>query len=96
MIQRQGQEVSYLREVSNRISLQNVKLKDCFMALSFLSEELEGTLDKWYLDKEGERLAVSSYTIRSIFSQTMRSYNTTENLRQAQRKALEAEKGDDH
>ena len=33
------------------------------------------------------------YTIRSIFSQTMRSYNTNRKLRQAQRKALEAEKG---
>ena len=45
-----GQEVSYLREVSNRISPE-MSAQDCFVALSFLREELEelwtnGTLDK--------------------------------------------------
>ena len=45
-----GQEVSYLREVSNRISPE-MSAQDCFVALSFLREELEelwtnGTLEK--------------------------------------------------
>ena len=35
-----GQEVSYLREVSNRISPE-MSAQDCFVALSFLREELE-------------------------------------------------------
>ena len=44
-----GQEVTYLREVSNRISPE-MSAQDCFVALSFLREELEelwtnGTLD---------------------------------------------------
>ena len=35
-----GQEVPYLREVSNRISPE-MSAQDCFVALSFLREELE-------------------------------------------------------
>lgn len=73
-----GQEVSYLREVSNRISPE-MSAQDCFVALSFLREELEELWTNGTLDKEGERLRSELYTIRSIFSQTMRSYNTTEN-----------------
>ena len=40
-----GQEVSYLREVSNRISPE-MSAQDCLVALSFLRG---GALDKWYL-----------------------------------------------
>ena len=42
--------------------------------------------------KKVRRCAVSSTRFPSIFSQTTRSYNMTENLGQAQRKALEVEK----
>ncbi|MFR2063429.1 MAG: hypothetical protein ACLS36_06260 [Streptococcus sp.] len=44
-----------------------------------MREELEELWTNGTLDKEGERLRSELYTIRSIFSQTMRSYNTTEN-----------------
>ncbi len=42
-----GQEVPYLREVSNRISPE-MSAQDCFVALSFLVRA-GGALDKWYL-----------------------------------------------
>ena len=71
-----GQEVSYLREVSNRISPE-MSAQDCFVALSFLREELEELWTNGTLDKEGERL--SSTRFAQSFSQTMRSYNTIEN-----------------
>ena len=81
-----GQEVSYLREVSNRISPE-MSAQDCFVALSFLREELEELWTNGTLDKEGERLRSELYTIRSIFFSDHEKL-----LRQAQRKALEAEK----
>ena len=61
-----GQEVTYLREVSNRISPE-MSAQDCFVALSFLREELEELWTNGTLDKEGERLRSELYTIRSIF-----------------------------
>lgn len=83
-----GQEVTYLREVSNRISPE-MSAQDCFVALSFLREELwtNGTLDK-----EGERLRSELYTIRSIFFSDHEKLQYDRKLRQAQRKALEVEK----
>jgi len=39
-----GQEVPYLREVSNRISPE-MSAQDCFVALSFLREEREGGVE---------------------------------------------------
>ena len=58
-----GQEVSYLREVSNRISPE-MSAQDCFVALSFLREELEELWTNGTLDKEGERLRSELYTDR--------------------------------
>ena len=83
-----GQEVPYLREVSNRISPE-MSAQDCFVALSFLREELEELWTNGTLDKEGERLRRSSTRFAQSFSQTMRSYNMTENsdrLRERPRK----------
>ena len=60
-----GQEVSYLREVSNRISPE-MSAQDCFVALSFLREELEELWTNGTLDKEGERLRSELYAVRSI------------------------------
>lgn len=73
-----GQEVSYLREVSNRISPE-MSAQDCFVALSFLREELEELWTNGTLDKEESVCVVSSTRFAQSFSQTMRSYNTTEN-----------------
>ncbi|MFR4844746.1 MAG: hypothetical protein ACLUAO_02395 [Streptococcus sp.] len=87
-----GQEVSYLREVSNRISPE-MSAQDCFVALSFLREELEELWTNGTLDKEGERLRSELYTIRSIFFSDHEKLQYDRKLRQAQRKALEAEKG---
>ena len=84
-----GQEVPYLREVSNRISPE-MSAQDCFVALSFLREELE---ELWTLDKEGERLRSELYTIRSIFFSDHEKLQYDRKLRQAQRKALEVDKG---
>ena len=78
-----GQEVPYLREVSNRISPE-MSAQDCFVALSFLREELEELWTNGTLDKEGDRLRSELYTIRSIF------FSDHE---KAQRKALEVDKG---
>ena len=86
-----GQEVSYLREVSNRISPE-MSAQDCFVALSFLREELEELWTNGTLDKEGERLRSELYTIRSIFFSDHEKLQYDRKLRQAQRKALEAEK----
>ena len=87
-----GQEVSYLREVSNRISPE-MSAQDCFVALSFLREELEELWTNGTLDKEGERLRSELYTIRSIFFSDHEKLQYDRKLRQAQRKALEADKG---
>ena len=87
-----GQEVSYLREVSNRISPE-MSAQDCFVALSFLREELEGLWTNVSLGKEGERFCCELYTIRSIFFSDHEKLQYDRKLRQAQRKALEAEKG---
>lgn len=86
-----GQEVSYLREVSNRISPE-MSAQDCFMALSFLREELEDLWTNGTLDQEGERLRSELYTIRSIFFSDHEKLQYDRKLRQAQRKALETEK----
>ena len=86
-----GQEVSYLREVSNRIS-QEMSAQDCFMALSFLREELEDLWTNGTLDQDGERLRSELYTIRSIFFSDHEKLQYDRKLRQAQRKALETEK----
>lgn len=86
-----GQEVSYLREVSNRISPE-MSAKDCFVALSFLREELEDLWTNGTLDQEGERLRSELYTIRSIFFSDHEKLQYDRKLRQAQRKALETEK----
>ena len=45
------------------------------------------------MDKEGERLRSELYTIRSIFFSDHEKLQYDRKLRQAQRKALEAEKG---
>ena len=74
-----GQEVPYLREVSNRISPE-MSAQDCFWT--------NGTLDK-----EGERLRSELYTIRSIFFSDHEKLQYDRKLRQAQRKASEVEKG---
>ena len=87
-----GQEVSYLREVSNRISPE-MSAQDCFVALSFLREELEELWTNGTLDKEGERLRSELYTIRSIFFSDHEKLQYDRKLRQAQRKAWEVEKG---
>ena len=87
-----GQEVPYLREVSNRISPE-MSAQDCFVALSFLREELEELWTNGTLDKEGERLRSELYTIRSIFFSDHEKLQYDRKLRQAQRKALEVEKG---
>ncbi|MFR8245888.1 MAG: hypothetical protein ACLU93_06550 [Streptococcus sp.] len=81
-----GQEVSYLREVSNRISPE-MSAQDCFVALSFLREELEELWTNGTLDKEGDRLR-SDHTIRSIFFSDHEKLQYDRKLRQAQRKAL--------
>ena len=86
-----GQEVTYLREVSNRISPE-MSAQDCFVALSFLREELEELWTNGTLDKEGERLRSELYTIRSIFFSDHEKLQYDRKLRQAQRKALEVEK----
>lgn len=86
-----GQQVSYLREVSNRISPE-MSAKDCFTALSFLREELEDLWTNGTLDQEGERLRSELYTIRSIFFSDHEKLQYDRKLRQAQRKALETEK----
>ena len=86
-----GQEVSYLREVSNRISPE-MSAQDCFTALSFLREELEDLWTNGTLDQEGERLRSELYTIRSIFFSDHEKLQYDRKLRQAQRKALETEK----
>ena len=87
-----GQEVPYLREVSNRISPE-MSAQDCFVALSFLREELEELWTNGTLDKEGERLRSELYTIRSIFFSGHEKLQYDRKLRQAQRKTLEVEKG---
>ena len=87
-----GQEVSYLREVSNRISPE-MSARDCFVALSFLREELEDLWTNRTLDQNGERLRSELYTIRSIFFSDHEKLQYDRKLRQAYRKALEAEKG---
>ena len=87
-----GQEVPYLREVSNRISPE-MSAQDCFVALSFLREELEELWTNGTLDKEGERLRSELYTIRSIFFSDHEKLQYDRKLRQAQRKALEVDKG---
>ena len=87
-----GQEVTYLREVSNRISPE-MSAQDCFVALSFLREELEELWTNGTLDKEGERLRSELYTIRSIFFSDHEKLQYDRKLRQAQRKALEVDKG---
>ena len=86
-----GQQVSYLREVSNRISPE-MSAKDCFTALSFLREELEDLWTNGTLDQDGERLRSELYTIRSIFFSDHEKLQYDRKLRQAQRKALETEK----
>ena len=86
-----GQQVFYLREVSNRISPE-MSAKDCFTALSFLREELEDLWTNGTLDQEGERLRSELYTIRSIFFSDHEKLQYDRKLRQAQRKALETER----
>ena len=78
-----GQEVPYLREVSNRISPE-MSAQDCFVALSFLREELEELWTNGTLDKEGERLRSELYTIRSIFFSDHEKLQYDRKLRQAQ------------
>ena len=75
-----GQEVTYLREVSNRISPE-MSAQDCFVALSFLREELEELWTNGTLDKEGDRFSDHE------------KLQYDRKLRQAQRKALEVDKG---
>ena len=87
-----GQEVSYLREVSNRISPE-MSAQDCFVALSFLREELEELWTNGTLDIYFDSLSSEIYTIRSIFFSDHEKLQYDRKLRQAQRKALEAEKG---
>ena len=88
-----GQEVSYLREVSNRISPE-MSAQDCFVALSFLREELEELWTNGTLDKEGERLRSELYTIRSIFFSDHEKLQYDRKLRTGSgRKAWEVEKG---
>ena len=87
-----GQEVPYLREVSNRISPE-MSAQDCFVALSFLREELEELWTNGTLDKDSDTLPTEIYTIRSIFFSDHEKLQYDRKLRQAQRKALEVEKG---
>ena len=63
-----GQELPYLRAVSNRISPE-MSAQDCFVALSFLREELEK-----------ENVYATNFTrFASSFSQIMKNFNTIEN-----------------
>ena len=85
-----GQAVPYLREVSNRISPE-MSAQDCFVALSFLREELEelwtnGTLDKELDEITGSRGVVFatgtpiSNSMAELF--TMQRYLQRETLEQ--------------
>lgn len=85
-----GQELSYLRAVSNRISPE-MSAQDCFTALSFLREELEDLWTNGTLDQEGERLRSELYTIRSIFFSDHEKLQYDRKLKQARRKVLEVE-----
>ena len=68
-----GQELSYLRAVSNRISPE-MSAQDCFVALSFLREELE---ELW---TKKENVCATNFTrFASSFSQIMKNFNTIEN-----------------
>ena len=87
-----GQEVSYLREVSNRISPE-MSAQDCFVALSFYvkSWRISGQMVPWI--KRESVCVVSSTRFVSIFFSDHEKLQYDRKLRQAQRKALEAEKG---
>ena len=85
-----GQELSYLRAVSNRISPE-MSAQDCFVALSYLREELEDLWTNGTLDQEGERLRSELYTIRSIFFSDHEKLQYDRKLKQARRKVLEVE-----
>ena len=87
-----GQEVPYLREVSNRISPE-MSAQDCFVALSFLREELEELWTNGTLDFFNDTATTEIYTIRSIFFSDHEKLQDDRKLRQAQRKALEVDKG---
>ena len=85
-----GQELSYLRAVSNRISPE-MSAQDCFVALSFLREELEELWTNGTLDQEGERLRNELYTIRQLFFSDYEKFQYDRKLKEARRKVLEVE-----
>lgn len=82
--------MSYLRAVSNRISPE-MSAQDCFVALSFLREELEELWTNGTLDQEGERLRNELYTIRQLFFSDYEKFQYDRKLKQARRKVLEVE-----
>jgi len=79
-----------LRAVSNRISPE-MSAQDCFVALSFLREELEELWTNGTLDPEGERLRNELYTIRQLFFSDYEKFQYDRKLKQARRKVLEVE-----
>ncbi len=85
-----GQELSYLRAVSNRISPE-MSAQDCFVALSYLREELEELWTNGTLDPKGERLRNELYTIRQLFFSDYEKIQYDRKLKQARRKVLEVE-----
>lgn len=85
-----GQELSYLRAVSNRISPE-MSAQDCFVALSYLREELEELWTNGTLDQKGERLRNELYTIRQLFFSDYEKIQYDRKLKQARRKVLEVE-----
>ena len=85
-----GQELSYLRAVSNRISPE-MSAQDCFVALSFLREELEELWTNGTLDQEGEHLRNELYTIRQLFFSDYEKFQYDRKLKEARRKVLEVE-----
>ena len=79
-----------MRAVSNRISPE-MSAQDCFVALSFLREELEELWTNGTLDQEGERLRNELYTIRQLFFSDYEKFQYDRKLKQARRKVLEVE-----
>ena len=65
--------------------------QDCFVALSFLREELEELWTNGTLDQEGERLRNELYTIRQLFFSDYEKFQYDRKLKQARRKVLEVE-----
>ena len=65
--------------------------QDCFVALSFLREELEELWTNGTLDQEGERLRNELYTIRQLFFSDYEKFQYDRKLKEARRKVLEVE-----